>query len=55
MASVIKLMLREYDPEAGTAKLLLNRLSNEGNGYDNSKLIPEILTQTAGNRSNVGK
>ena len=42
----------EYDSEAGTAKLLLNRLSNEGNGYDTPVSTPvEIFTQTAGNRS----
>ena len=43
----------EYDGGTGTAKLLINKLSNGGNGY--SDAIPgggtEIFVQTAGNRS----
>ena len=43
----------EYDGGAGTAKLLINKLSNEGNGYTDA--IPgggtDIFIQTAGNRS----
>mgnify|MGYP001417431783 CR=1 FL=1 len=45
--------IAEYDGGTGTAKLLINKLSNEGNGY--SDAIPgggtEIFIQTAGNRS----
>ena len=44
--------ISEYDGETGTAKLLLNKLSNEGNGYNQAISTPvEIVTQTAGNRS----
>ena len=43
----------EYDGGTGTAKLLINKLSNQGNGY--SDAIPgggtDIFVQTAGNRS----
>ena len=45
--------ISEYDGGTGTAKLLINKLSNEGNGYTDS--VPgggtEIFIQTAGNRS----
>ena len=45
--------ISEYDGGTGTAKLLINKLSNEGNGY--SDAIPgggtDIFIQTAGNRS----
>ena len=45
--------ISEYDGGAGTAKLLINKLSNEGNGYTDA--IPgggtDIFIQTAGNRS----
>ena len=44
--------ISEYDGETGTAKLLLNKLSNDGNGYDQAISTPvDIFTQTAGNRS----
>ena len=44
--------ISEYDGETGTAKLLLNTLSNEGNGYSDTITTPvDIFTQTAGNRS----
>ena len=45
--------ISEYDGGTGTAKLLINKLSNEGNGYTDA--VPgagqEIFIQTAGNRS----
>ena len=45
--------ISQYDGGTGTAKLLINKLSNEGNGYTDA--IPgggtEIYIQTAGNRS----
>ena len=45
--------ISEYDGGTGTAKLLINKLSNEGNGYTDA--VPgggqEIFVQTAGNRS----
>ncbi len=41
----------EYDGGTGTAKLLINKLSNEGNGYTDSTFPQEIYIQTAGNRS----
>ncbi len=45
--------IAEYDGGTGTAKLLINKLSNSGNGYTDA--IPgggtEIFIQTAGNRS----
>ena len=45
--------ISEYDGGAGTGKLLINKLSNEGNGYTDA--VPgggtEIFIQTAGNRS----
>ena len=44
--------ISDYDGETGTAKLLLNKLSNDGNGYDQAISTPiDIFTQTAGNRS----
>ena len=41
----------EYDGGTGTAKLLINKLSNQGNGYTDSTFPQEIYIQTAGNRS----
>ena len=45
--------ISEYDGGTGTAKLLINKLSNEGNGYTDA--VPgsgqQIYVQTAGNRS----
>ena len=41
----------EYDGGTGTAKLLINKLSNEGNGYTDNTFPQEIFIQTAGNRS----
>ena len=41
----------EYDGGAGTAKLLINKLSNNGNGYTASSFPQDIFIQTAGNRS----
>ena len=41
----------EYDGAAGTAKLLINKLSNEGNGYTATSFPQAIYVQTAGNRS----
>ena len=41
----------EYDGGTGTAKLLINKLSNEGNGYTDTTFPQEIYIQTAGNRS----
>jgi len=41
----------EYDGGTGTAKLLINKLSNEGNGYTDSTFPQPIFIQTAGNRS----
>ncbi len=45
--------ISEYDGGTGTAKLLINKLSNSGNGYTDA--IPgggtDIFVQTAGNRS----
>ena len=41
----------EYDGSAGTAKLLINKLSNEGNGYVGTTFPQSIFVQTAGNRS----
>ena len=41
----------EYDGGTGTAKLLINKLSNEGAGYSNNVFPKEIYIQTAGNRS----
>ena len=41
----------EYDGGAGTAKLLINKLSNNGNGYTASTFPQDIFIQTAGNRS----
>ena len=43
--------ITEFDGEAGTATLLLNKLSNEGNGYVGTTFPQEIVVQTAGNRS----
>ena len=43
--------ISEYDGGTGTAKLLINKLSNEGNGYTDSSFPQEIFIQTAGNRS----
>ena len=43
--------ISEYDGGTGTAKLLINKLSNEGNGYSDSTFPQEIYIQTAGNRS----
>jgi hypothetical protein len=43
--------ITEFDGEAGTATLLLNKLSNNGNGYQNTTFPEEIVLQTAGNRS----
>jgi hypothetical protein len=41
----------EYDGGTGTAKLLINKLSNEGNGYTDTTFPQAIYIQTAGNRS----
>ena len=41
----------EYDGGTGTAKLLINKLSNEGNGYTDTSFPQAIYIQTAGNRS----
>ena len=41
----------EYDGGTGTAKLLINKLSNEGNGYTDTTFPQAIYVQTAGNRS----
>jgi len=41
----------EYDGGTGTAKLLINKLSNEGNGYTDTTFPQQIYVQTAGNRS----
>ena len=41
----------EYDGGTGTAKLLINKLSNEGNGYTDNTFPQDIFVQTAGNRS----
>jgi len=41
----------EYDGAAGTGKLLINKLSNEGNGYQATSFPQAIYVQTAGNRS----
>ena len=41
----------EYDGGTGTAKLLINKLSNEGNGYTSNTFPQPIYIQTAGNRS----
>ena len=41
----------QYDGGTGTAKLLINKLSNEGNGYTDTTFPQEIYVQTAGNRS----
>ena len=43
--------ITEFDGEAGTATLLLNKLSNNGNGYAGTTFPQEIVVQTAGNRS----
>ena len=43
--------ISEYDGGTGTAKLLINKLSNETNGYTDSTFPQEIFIQTAGNRS----
>jgi len=41
----------EYDGGTGTAKLLINKLSNEGAGYSDNTFPQDIFVQTAGNRS----
>ena len=41
----------DYDGGTGTAKLLINKLSNEGNGYTDTSFPQAIYIQTAGNRS----
>ena len=43
--------ITEFDGEAGTATLLLNKLSNNGNGFTSTTFPQEIVIQTAGNRS----
>ena len=43
--------ISEYDGGTGTAKLLINKLSNEGNGYTDTSFPQDIFIQTAGNRS----
>jgi hypothetical protein len=43
--------ISEYDSGTGTAKLLINKLSNEGNGYTDNTFPQDIFIQTAGNRS----
>lgn len=43
--------ISNYDGEAGSATLLINKLSNEGNGYQGNIFPQDIVLQTAGNRS----
>ncbi|MBR20674.1 MAG: hypothetical protein CMA64_11130 [Euryarchaeota archaeon] len=43
--------ISEYDGGTGTAKLLINKLSNGGSGYTASSFPQQIYIQTAGNRS----
>ena len=43
--------ITEFDGEAGTATLLLNKLSNSGNGFESTTFPTDIIIQTAGNRS----
>tara|TARA_B100001057_G_scaffold147946_1_gene147884 strand:- start:134 stop:8017 length:7884 start_codon:yes stop_codon:yes gene_type:complete len=43
--------ISQYDGGAGTAKLLINKLSNNGSGYTGNTFPQDIFIQTAGNRS----